>query len=478
MAVSEQAEALRWTGATETAARVRGGELSPREVVLAAFERIDAADADLNAFQRLRREQALIEADEVEGRLAAGEYLPLAGVPIAAKDDTYLEGEVTTYGSAAYTAVAGETSEVIERIRRAGGVIVGVTRTPELCLVPFTESDYGGDTHNPWKHGHTPGGSSGGSAAAVAAGLVPAALGGDGGGSIRVPTAWTGLPGLFPTPGSVSNAPKGAGWTGMAVFGGFGRTIADTALLYDVLFEEPQGFTGAIGEPAPRIRIARSDDRAADRPIPQGGPISSAWSEAADDTAATLSRAGHEVTYDVKVRFANAPLKFTIRYLKSLPEDLAGADHPGRIERETKLLARLAPLARPFINWALNTQPERRAVEQSLEGYDVLITPTAPQQAPKVGERKGDLPFATTLRAARRVSFLNTWNLLGWPGINVPAGVDADGLPIGTLITARPGNERLLLQLAAELERERPWVLGHAIAGGTQPEPALGRVKA
>lgn len=473
MAVSEQAEAMRWVGASETAARVRAGEWSPADTVRAALERIDAAEPQLNAFQRIRREAALAEAAEVAARLAGGEYLPLAGVPIAAKDDVPIDGEVMTQGSRAYTSVAAESAEVIELVRRAGAIIVGVTRTPEFCLVPFTESELGGVTHNPWKLGHTPGGSSGGSAAAVAGGLVPAALGGDGGGSIRVPAAWCGLPGLYATPGSVSNEPMGPGWTGVATLGALARSVADTALLYDVLFARPQGFSQAIADAPPRIRIARSDDRAADQPLPQGGPIEQAWIQAADETAATLSRAGHEVAYDVRLKFGQAATKFSIRYLTSLRDDLAKTDHPDRAERESRFGARLGALARPLLQWALNTRHERDLVERSLEGFDVLMTPTAPCSAPPVDERRKDrLPGLTTLRAARRVSFLSTWNLLGWPGINVPAGVGADGLPVGTLIVARPGNERLLLQLAAELEAARPWTLGHAVAGGEQPEPA------
>lgn len=471
MAVSEQAEAMRWTGVTEMAARVRAGEWSPTDTVRAAFERIDAAEPQLNAFQRLRREAALAEADEVARRLAAGEFLPLAGVPIAAKDDTPIAGEVMTKASRARTQVEPTTAEHLELIRRAGGILVGATRTPEFCLVPFTESDLGGITRNPWGLDRTPGGSSGGSAAAVAAGLVPAALGGDGGGSIRVPAAWCGLPGLYATPGSISDAPYGPGWTGITSYGALARTIADTALLYDVLFIKQQGFTAAIGEPAPRIRIARSDDRAADRPIPQGGPIAKAWTQAADDTAATLARAGHEVTHGVRMRFGQAPLKFAVRYLTSVRDEARATDDPERIEAETARLVKLGRYTRPLMNWALDTRAERAAVEASLEGYEVLITPSAPQSAPPAGEREGDRPLATSLRAARRVSFLNTWNLLGWPGISVPSGIDADGLPLSTLLVARPGSERLLLQLAAELEAARPWPLGHGVGEASQPQP-------
>lgn len=459
-------EALRWTSATETAARVRAGELTPRATVEAALARIADAQPRLNAFTWVDADDALAQADRVAERLAAGEELPLAGVPIAVKDEVAVAGRVATKGSRARTTVSQVDAEVVRRIREAGAVIVGATRTPELCLVPFTESVLGGVTRNPWDPSRTPGGSSGGAAAAVAAGLVPLALGADGGGSIRAPGAWCGLPGLFATPGAVSNAPDGELWTGFVSQGGYGRTIADTALLYDVLFSEHQDFTGAIAQASPRVKVLHTADRAADQPLPQGGRVAEPWMRAADLVAGALAELGHDVQPG-RLRFANAGLKFTIRYLVSAKGDVEATDHPHLVEPLTRLAARLGGPAKGLLRWAMNTTKERAAVERSLGDADVILTPTMPCAPPPIGERDGRPAIVTLLAAPRRVSFLNHWNLLGWPGLTVPAGLDADGRPLGILLTARPGQERLLLQLAAELEQARPWQHG---AGAPAPK--------
>lgn len=456
-------EGLRWTSATETAARVRAGELAPRDVVAAAIRRLSQADPQLNAIVHRLDEQALAEANRVAERVAAGDYLPLAGVPVIAKDDVPVKGLVVTHGSRAYTSVAQEDAEVIARVRAAGAVIIATSRTPEFCAVPFTESDLGGATRNPWNLSRTPGGSSGGSVASVAAGVVPMALGGDGGGSIRGPAAWTGLVGLMPTPGAVSSAPDDKVWTGLGVLGGFARTVADAAALYDVLLTDPQQLTSAITAPPATLRIASTLSRAADKPLPIGGPIEAAWRKAADDTAERLRGLGHTVE-TLKLSYGNTPNKFVVRYLNGIREEvLHKTDAPDRIEPGSRLLVKLGRAMRRPLAWAVDAEPERRLLERQLEGFDLLLTPTMPVSAPAVGERDAAPRLLTTLRAARRVSFLNTWNHLGWPGVTVPAGFDEHGMPTAALLTGRPGSEALLLQVAAQLEAAHPWPLGKAI---------------
>lgn len=452
-------EELRWTGAAATAARVRAGELTPRQTVEAALARIDASQERLNAFRVVLHAAALAEAEQVAQRLAAGEHLPLAGVPIAVKDDMPFAGQVCTKSSRTLTQVATEDAEIVRLLRAAGAIPVGLTRTPEYCLFPYSESALGGITRNPWDPSRTPGGSSGGSAAAVAAGLVPLATGGDGGGSLREPGAWTGIPALFATPGSVSIAPIEHDWFGMASMGALARSIADTALAYDVLFTQPQDLAGAVAEPPPAVRIGTSLDRAINQPIPQAGAVDPARARAMDLTASLLERLGHSVA-PTRLRFGNTSTKFAIRFLNAAADDLAHADEPQLAEPVTKLAARLGRLAKPLLPWALRDAKERALVERSLEGVDVLLTPTVPCAAPPAGERDGKPAIVTLLQAPKRVAFCNAWNLFGWPGLSVPVGLDADGLPLAILLTARPGQERLLLQLGAQLEAEQPWPLG------------------
>lgn len=451
-------EQLRWLGAVGTAQRVRAGDLDPVAVAGAALRRVESAQPTLNAFQRVAGD-VLEQAASVADRLAAGEDLPLAGVPLAIKDELAVAGEVHTKGSWARRTPSEVTAEVVRRVRAAGAVVVGATRTPELCLTPYTESDRGGLTRNPWDPTRTPGGSSGGSAAAVAAGLVPLALAGDGGGSIRGPAAWCGLPGLFMTPGRVPTAPEVEPWTGMVSFGGLARSVADTALLYDVLLGG-SGLRAALEDDFAPARVAVSLDRAGDRPVPQGGPLEPAWAEAARSTGDRLAALGHTVRR-VPVRFGAASTKFTVRYLASARRDVLATDRPDLVEPVTRTAARVGALVRPALPWALRTGPERRAVEASLDGIDVLVTPTMPCAPPPVGERDGVRAVATLLRAGQRVGYLNPWNLLGWPGLSVPAGVDAQGRPVAALLVARPGREHLLLRLGAQLEAAHPWADRH-----------------
>src|SRR5437764_9257439 len=209
--------------------------ISSRELVELALEAIESTHDRLNAFRCIRPEAALQEADRADRRLAEGHRKPLLGVPVAIKDDTDLAGETTPFGCEGTFEPKTEDGEVVRRLKDAGAVIVGKTTTPELGQWPITEGPSFGVTRNPWSLGHTPGGSSGGSAAAVAAGVVPAALGSDGLGSLRVPAAWTHLVGIKPQRGRVSTWPYPDAFHGLACVGPLARTVADAALLLDVV---------------------------------------------------------------------------------------------------------------------------------------------------------------------------------------------------------------------------------------------------
>ena len=160
---------------------------------------------------------------------------PLAGVPIAIKDDMPVAGQSVTRGSRSYRPPEAADGEVVRRLRAAGAIPIGITNVPELMIFPWTASAANGVTRNPWDPARTPGGSSGGSAAAVAAGMVPCATGSDGGGSIRIPAACCGLVGMKPSRGRVSTQPAREGWLGLSVFGALARTVGDSALLLDAI---------------------------------------------------------------------------------------------------------------------------------------------------------------------------------------------------------------------------------------------------
>src|SRR5207248_11534838 len=228
-----------------------------------------------------------------EAALSAADALkdldgPLAGVPVAIKDDIAVAGQATTKGSRSYGPPQVDDAEAVRRLRAAGAIPIGVTNVPELTIWPWTATEANGVTRNPWDPARTPGGSSGGSAAAVAAGIVPAATGSDGGGSIRIPAACCGLVGMKPTRGRVPG--QGEQWVGLSVYGPLARSVKDSAVLLDVLSRTAEFASAADREPG-RLRVAIS------RKAPPGliASLSDDQRRAWEQTAELLSRLGHEV---------------------------------------------------------------------------------------------------------------------------------------------------------------------------------------
>ncbi|HXJ66728.1 MAG TPA: amidase family protein, partial [Actinomycetota bacterium] len=241
--------------AGEIAEAVRSGAATPADAVREHLEQIDAMNNEVGAFLRLRREQALAEADAVAARADLAD-LPLAGVPIAIKDNVQVEGEPTRFGCPQTpTDPATEDHEVVKRLRGAGAVVVGITRLPELGVWGTTE-DVWGVARNPWDLDRTPGGSSGGSAAAVAAAMVPVAHGNDGLGSIRIPAACCGLFGIKPGVGVVPSGVGRTSWRGLAENGPLATTVDDAALVLSVMAGDPSIAT--VEPPANKLRIAVS----------------------------------------------------------------------------------------------------------------------------------------------------------------------------------------------------------------------------
>src|SRR4051812_7691032 len=274
--------------ATEIARLVRSGEVTAVDVVRAHLDHIDAVDARIGAFRVLRREAALAEAHAVDTALTRF-ALPLAGVPIAIKDNVAVAGEVITDGSpAAHDEPATKDHPVVARLRKAGAVVVGITRAPELCLYAATDGP-GAVSRNPWDTARSPAGSSGGSAAAVASGSVPLAHGNDGMGSLRLPAAACGLVTLKPGVGVVPAEIGADSWSGMAVNGALATTVEDLAVAHAVLAgEEP----AAPPAPPPPRRTG----------VPPRPPVPGARADAppraaVDAVIAVLPAAGHPVAH-------------------------------------------------------------------------------------------------------------------------------------------------------------------------------------
>jgi amidase len=457
---------LAYAGIARQAELIAAGEVSSRELVELYLERISRYDPALNAFRVVFDERALLEAEQADSRRSAGGQRPLLGVPIAVKDDIDVAGEVTAWGTNAQEAPASADAEVVRRLREAGAVIIGKTNVPEMTLWPFTETATFGVTRNPWDLQRTPGGSSGGSGAAVAAGLVGAALGSDGAGSIRIPSAWCGLLGLKPQRGRVSLAPRPRAWHGMSVDGILTRRVADTALFHDVAsgstdldVDRPDpptvGFVQAAATPPGRLRIAWSTKF----PGVVLAKLDADARRALAETVELLSSLGHEVQ-ERDPEYGNDSIPQVIaRYMRGGHDDVAELEHPARLERRTKAFARLGGLVsdRMLERSFAGEDALTRRLNGVLDGFDFLITPTVAAAAPRIGALQGRGALWTLNAVAGWVPYNGVWNLTGQPAAAVPAGFSAEGLPLSVQIVAPPGPEGPLLALAAQLEAERPW---------------------
>ena len=436
-----------WTAAA-VADDVRAGRLSALDATREALRRIETRDGGLGAFQVVRRDAAVREAAALDSAGTAG--LPLAGVPVAIKDNIPVEGEPMRVGSAATDGYPQKAShEVVRRIREAGGVVVGLTRVPELCVFGATDSVYG-VTRNPWNHERTPGGSSGGSAAAVASGQVPVAHGNDGMGSVRIPAACTGLVGIKPGSGVVPCDLGETDWYGLSENGALGTTVADTALLLSVMAADPA--LAVLGE-VPSLRIAVST-----RPPVQSVKVDLEHVRALFATAATLMRDGHAVerhdpTYPNAAAVAGLARWFAGTWADAEKLDLAMLEPRVRSH---------AALGKQVVERGMLTEEPRDAWKQKagelLSTYDVLMTPVL-AQPPLEARRWSETNWTTTMAAnVRYAPFSAPWNVASFPAMSVPAGVHPTaGTPMSVQLVAAPGKEHLLLSLAARIETLRPW---------------------
>jgi amidase len=456
---------LAFAGAARQAEMVRAGEVSSTELVQLSLERIERLNPELNAFRKVFAERALLEAEQAEARLKAGEERPLLGVPIAIKDEVDVAGEVKTIGTDAFSTPAKEDSEMVRRLREAGAIVVGLTLAPEMAICGFTESATYGVTRNPWNPQRTPGGSSGGSGSAVAAGLVPIASAGDGGGSIRIPAASCGLFGLKPSRGRVSFAPDLDGWHGLAVLGCLSRSVLDTALWLDIVSggskedEAPpppeHPFVDSTKASPGRLRVAWSTvpPRAA-APVTVADNVKVAVAEAAD----ALSSMGHDVSQQ-DPNWGGIGNNITPRFLRGVSDAVATAEHPERLDRRTRGFGRLGSMLPDGIyERALkNRASDDARVNAIFDTNDVLITPVMGGTALPVRRWEGQGALRTVLGMSRFYPYCVPWNHLGNPAMSVPTGFAADGMPLAVQIIGRHGDEATLLSLAAQIEAERPW---------------------
>ncbi|MBS9371549.1 amidase [Rhodococcus sp. B50] len=450
---------------TATVEALDRGETTSTELVRASLDRIDQSQPHLNAFRVVRRTAALDEAREADRRRASGERRPLLGVPIAIKDDTDIVGETTMFGCAGTFTPKDTDAEVVCRLRAAGAVIVGKTHSPELGQWPLTGGDAFGHTRSAWSREHTPGGSSGGSAAAVAAGLVPAALGSDGAGSVRIPASWSNLVGIKPQRGRISMWPDAESFNGLTTHGPLARTVADAALLLDVVSgnhpgdrhrREPLTVSDAVGRDPGKLNIALS------LKIPFTATptrLDARVRTRIAALAAVLRDLGHEVTLadpDYGILFG---LNFLPRSMSGIEDWVHRLPDPSLPDVRTRANARAGRLLHGFpLRAARAAEPRlHRRVGRIFDRFDVVLAPTTATPPLPVTAIDGIGGWATDKVITGACPYAWPWNVLGWPAVNVPAGFTEERLPVGAQLLGPENSEPLLVSLASQLEAVLRW---------------------
>jgi len=471
---------LQFTPAHQLAAAVRRRELSPVEVVDATFARLEKFEPALNAFVARRADAARADARALEARIVRGEDPGLlAGVPFAVKDEEDLGGFPTTYGSAPWrTHVVEHDSTQVARARAAGGIAIGKTNLPEFGSTAFTKNHVFGTTRNPWNLARTPGGSSGGSSAAVAAGVVPCATGGDGGGSIRIPAAYTGLVGLKATFGRIPRGRFGEfrDWFDTISRGPLTRCVRDTALWLDAVagydptdpdsLPNPGGtFSDGLDEPPRGLHVAYL-------PTLGYGHVAPDVRRVVDEATKALASAlavevdaptVHLTDVGLAWAFINSFQTYgRIAHMIERHRDEFGRGFLKGVELGARLGA--VDIARcQQERYQLNVE-----VAELFSRYDLLVTPTCPTTAFAAGGPMPDVidgkKLASPLHA---VAFTYPFNMTGHAAISLPAGLGDDGMPVGLQIVAERGAERLLLQVSQAFELARPYPRLPAVPQGT-----------
>ena len=465
------------------AAAVRSGERSARSVVDEHLETIRSGEPEIHAFNLVLADEALAAADEVDRRVAAGEDPgPLAGVPVALKDNLCTRGVPTTCSSRILEGwLPPYDATVVERLAAAGAVVVGKTNLDEFAMGSSTENSAFGVTRNPLDPTRVPGGSSGGSAAAVAAGFAPLALGSDTGGSIRQPAALCGVVGVKPTYGAVSRYGLVAFASSLDQVGPFARTVSDAALLLEAIGGHDPRDSTSIPEPAASLtevldrgveglRIGVIEELSGDGLEGIADDVRSRLGEAAsalDAAGATVETTSVPSTvYGLSAYYVIAPaeassnlarydgVRYGLRVDAPNAGDMNTATRTAGFGDEVKrriMLGTYALSAGYYDAYYGKSQKVRTLIVQDFarayEEFDLLLCPTAPTTAFPIGEKTAD-PMTMYLNDVCTIPS----NLAGHPAMSVPFGVGDDGMPVGVQILAPAMGEPTMFQAAAVLE--------------------------
>lgn len=409
-------------------------------------------DGDIGAFEQIFADSARKRAAELD-QLPAAKRGKLHGVPVAIKAENAIAGVPTSFGTIANDTPAAVESTMVARLRAAGAIIIGTTRMPECGAWSFTESERA-ITRHPHNLKFSPGGSSGGSAAAVAAGMVPVAIGGDGGGSIRIPAAICGLFGLKAQRGRISTAPYPHLWNNLGVIGPITKSARDLPLLYQILTgNEPSDQYPATADIAPstitadtrpRLRVGTSISVH----LP-GVKVATEHQAAVYKAASLLDGQRNE-----PVRLPTPTKAFMPLYFASIAEEVTLMDHPELVETRTKQLSRIGKLLpKQAKDFAVRQSADYEAqLDDLFEDFDIIITPVIAARPAPAGILTGTNAISAQIKAAPYAVFTALWNITGHPAISVPVGSSArDGLPVAVQLAAGKNQEALLIDAASYL---------------------------
>jgi len=443
----ERQDSPLWWSITQLREAYRRGDLSPVEVLEETLARMDRFSPSLNTYLARLDEQAREQAKAAEQlfRKPTAELPVLCGIPISVKDTFELAGSVTTYGSALFRENhTVQDCGVVHRLRSAGAVFPGKTNAAEFGQSATTDNRLGDDARNPWDRSRTPGGSSGGASASVAAGLATAGVGADGGGSIRIPAAFTGLFGLKPTYGLCKNE---NGFRAMSDFiapGPLTRCVADARILMEVLAERQYIRESLNGQ---KLRVAWC-------PRPENHPVAPGVAQALAQAVKQLSGLGHEVSEtEPPIPGWNAAFDTLVlaeehrergHLLEQAPEQLT--------DYERKSLEAGRKLAAKDVENARNAHRKyQQQIRDGFANFDVIATPTTATPAFPVGARPREIDGQRVSWLWGAVPFTAAFNVSGNPALSLPCGL-SKGLPVGLQLVGRWHDEERLLNLSEDLE--------------------------
>jgi len=459
---------LWFTPAHELAGHIRSGALSPVDLMEACLERIEETNPVLNAFIAMRPEEALREARSMADRIARGEDPgPLAGLPLGVKELEDAEGFASTHASVPFKDNWPERDSVqVERLRRAGAIVLGKTNAPEFGYTAFTKNLLFGVTRNPWNPARTPGGSSGGSSAAIASGMVPLATGSDGGGSVRIPACYTGCFGFKPTFGRIPRGPfRMLTWSDTVAYGPITRTVRDAALYLDAVVGAHPADPDSLPHPGVSyvevLERLPSHLRIAWSPTLGYARVQADVMREVREAVGVFERVGHDLEEvergvpDPGLAWAAVAGGETYAEIAHLIEEhrpefgrgfLAGIERVRVLTPEKYGAAQRARAELINFLWHL------------FERYDLLLTPTLPTEAFDArGKMPPEIDGEPVPNPLAVIAFTYPFNLSGHPAATVRAGLTDAGLPAGLQIVGPRHREDLVLQASYAYECERPW---------------------